>query len=291
MEDKNSVAILMCTYNGEKYLKEQIDSILNQTYQNFVLFIRDDNSTDRTKEIINYYVKEYDGKVIEVVDHRIANSASKNFMFLLESVYKLDKFDVFIFSDQDDFWERDKVKVTVDEYNKVKNKDIPILIHTDLTVVDSKLNTINSSFMKYSNLSAKRNKFINYLIQNNVTGCAMLINKSLVDLIKFDIEYIRMHDWYFALIASAFGKVIYIDKQMVKYRQHSNNVLGAKNNRGIRWIYNILKNYKATKKSIIELFMQAESFKKSYFNTLSNKNKKTLNNFIKLKIITKNWKK
>ena len=291
MEDKNSVAILMCTYNGEKYIKEQIDSLLNQTYQNFVLFIRDDNSTDNTKEIINYYVKEYDGKVIEIVDDKIANSASKNFMFLLESVYKLDKFDIFIFSDQDDYWEKDKVKVTVDEYNKIKNKDIPILIHTDLTVVDSKLNIINSSFMKYSNLSAKRNKFIHYLIQNNVTGCAMLINKSLAHLIKFDIEYIRMHDWYFALIASAFGKVIYIDKQMVKYRQHSNNVLGAKNNRGIRWLYNLLKNYKATKKSIVELFMQAESFKKSYFNTLSNKNKKTLNNFIKLKVITKNWKK
>lgn len=289
MKNSDKVAILMCTYNGEKYIKEQIDSILNQTYQNFVLYIRDDNSTDNTKEIISYYVKKYNGKIIEVVDNKIAHSASKNFMFLLEYVYKLDIFDIFVFSDQDDYWEKDKIKVTVDEYNKIKSKDIPILIHTDLTVVDSKLNTINPSFMKYSNLSAKRNKFINYLIQNNVTGCTMLINRSLVDLIKFDIEYIRMHDWYFALIASAFGKVIFIDKPMVKYRQHNNNVLGAKNNKGIRWIYNLLKNYKTTLKSIVELFKQAESFKKSYFNVLSNKNQKILNNFIKFKIITKNW--
>ena len=111
MKEKNKVAILMCTYNGEKYIKEQIGSILNQTYQNFVLFIRDDNSTDNTKEIISYYTQKYKDKVIEVVDDKTAKSASKNFMLLLESVYKLDKFDIFIFSDQDDYWEKDKIKI------------------------------------------------------------------------------------------------------------------------------------------------------------------------------------
>lgn len=277
------VAILMCTYNGEKYIEEQIESILNQTYQNFVLYIRDDGSTDNTKKIISYYTKKYKNKIIEITDKKVAHSASKNFMFLLENVYKLNKFDIFMFSDQDDYWEKNKVKDTIDEYNKITNKDIPILIHTDLIVADSKLNTINLSFIKYSNLSTKRSSFFHYLIQNNVTGCTMLVNKNLVDLINFNIEYIRMHDWYFALIASAFGKIVFIDKPTIKYRQHSNNVLGAKDNRGIRRLYNLLKNYKKIKISIDELTKQAESFKKSHYDMLDYKNKKALNKFIKFR--------
>lgn len=280
-----TVAILMCTYNGEKYIEEQIESILNQTYQNFVLYIRDDNSTDNTKKIISYYTKKYKNKIIEIIDEKIAHSASKNFMLLLENVYNLDKFDIFMFSDQDDYWEKNKVKDTVDEYNKNIDKDIPILIHTDLIVADSELNTIHPSFIKYSNLNTKRNRFSHYLIQNNATGCAMLINKSLVDLVKFDIGYIRMHDWYFALIASAFGKIIFIEKPTIKYRQHENNVLGAKDNRGMKWLYRT--NYKNTKKNIAELLEQAESFKNCHYNMLDHKNKKVLNNFMKFKKILK----
>lgn len=111
----------------------------------------------------------------------------------------------------------------------------------------------------------------------------MLVNKNLVDLINFNIEYIRMHDWYFALIASAFGKIVFIDKPTIKYRQHSNNVLGAKDNRGIRRLYNLLKNYKKIKISIDELTKQAESFKKSHYDMLDYKDKKALNKFIKFR--------
>ena len=230
----NKVAILMATYNGEKYLKEQIDSILNQTYQDFVLYIRDDNSTDNTNNIISEYIEKYPNKIVQVRDEKIAKGACNNFMFLLEHVYNLNIFDMFMFSDQDDFWLEDKVEVVVNEYNKVENKEQPILIHTDLNVVDSNLNIMDESFIKYSNLDGNANKFNNYLIHNNVTGCTTFINKSLVDLTKFNVNNILMHDWYFALIASAFGKVIFIDKPTIKYRQHGKNVLGAKKVNGIK---------------------------------------------------------
>lgn len=281
------IAILMATYNGEKFIQEQIDSILAQTYQNFVLYIRDDNSKDNTTKIIRGYASKYPDKVILVEDGKIAKGACKNFMLLLEYVYKLNKHEVFMFSDQDDFWMNNKVEMTLKEYEKQDNKTVPILIHTDLCVVDQDLNTLNESFMKYSKLNEKCNKINNYLVQNNVTGCTMLLNKALVDKVNFKIKNIRMHDWYFALIASVFGKVIYIDKPTIKYRQHANNVVGAKEGKGLNYIWKSLKNSDKTKKSIDELYSQAESFLNTYNVELDEKSKKQITEFLKLRNYSK----
>lgn len=297
MKKNTVVALLMATYNGEKYIKEQIESILKQTYQNFVLYIRDDNSTDGTLQIIDEYVKEYPEKIVKVEDDRIAKGACNNFMYLLEYVYKLNKFDMFMFSDQDDVWLEDKVSITIEEYNRINNKEQPILIHTDLNVVDAQLNIINESFLNYSNLNGRYKELNNYLIQNNVTGCTTFINKKLVELVKFDIKDICMHDWYFALIASAFGQVIFIDKATIKYRQHGKNVLGAKKIKGIKGIYNKLVKNNTIKEDLNKIFEQAESFKKTYYNDLNEERKKTIedfckirntNKFSKIKIIIKN---
>jgi len=280
-----SIAILMATYNGEKYLKEQIDSILNQTYQDFVLYIRDDNSVDSTKKIIEDYKRLYPEKIVEVKDEKIARGACKNFMNLLEYVYNLKRHDLFMFADQDDFWLKNKVEITVKEYNKISNTEQPILVHTDLNVVDSDLNLISKSFINYSSLNSNCKEFNKYLIQNNVTGCTMLINEKLVELVKFDIENIRMHDWYFALIASAFGKVIFINSSTIQYRQHDNNVLGAKKSNEIKEIYlKIKSNFKnkTIKRDLKELFKQANSFKKEHYELLDENKQKILNEFCKI---------
>lgn len=282
-----TVAILMATYNGEKYLIEQIESILKQTYQEFVLFIRDDNSTDDTQNIINQYTKKYPEKIVQVCDERIAKGACRNFMFLLEYVYNLNRYEIFMFADQDDFWLQNKVEDTINEYNKIDNKEQPILVHTDLNVVDAKLNLINDSFIKYSNLKGEYKEFNNYLIQNNVTGCTTLINKNLVEIVKFDINSICMHDWYFALIASAFGKVVFINKPTINYRQHGNNVLGAKKIKGIRGIWNKLIKNNTIKKDLNKIFEQAESFKQNYYEELNAKNKEILDAFCKIKCTNK----
>jgi len=283
INDYGTVAILMATYNGEKYIEEQVESILNQTYKDFVLYIRDDNSTDNTNNIIAKYVEKYPNRIIKVEDNKIAKGACKNFMFLLEHVYNLNKYEMFMFCDQDDVWLENKVECTINEYQKVDNKEQPILVHTDLNVVDAELNIINESFLEYSNLDGKYIKFNNYLIQNNVTGCTMLINKKLVELLKFNIQDIRMHDWYFALIASAFGKVIFINKKTIKYRQHGKNVLGAKKVKGIKGIYNKLIKNNTIKDDLKKVFEQAESFKQNHYELLSEKNKKILDDFCKIK--------
>ena len=292
----NKVAILLATYNGEHFLKEQLDSIISQKYKDFVIYIRDDNSTDNTIKIIKEYVKKYPKKVICIEDNKNANGAFKNFMYLLEYVYNLKLYEIYMFSDQDDVWLDNKVSDTVKTYLEVNNRKEPILIHTDLEVVDCNLNVINKSFFKYSNLKSKYNKPNNYLIQNNVTGNTVCINNSLVELIKFDIQNMRMHDWYFALLASAFGKVIYIDKAYVKYRQHNQNVIGAKHYNIIGGVYRKLLN-NTIKKDLEELFLQAKSFKKHYYKLLDDNNKKIIddfcripnrNKFEKIKIINRN---
>lgn len=274
------VAVLMATYNGERYLEEQIDSILNQTYKDIDLYIRDDNSIDNTNDIINKYAMKYSEIITIVNDERIAKGATSNFLFLLEHVYNMNKYDIFMFSDQDDVWLEDKVEKTIEAYDKIQNKQQPILIHTDLNVVDANLNTIDKSFMKYSNLKYNYNKFNNYLVQNNVTGCTILINKELARLIKYDIKNILMHDWYFALLASAFGQVIFINTPTIKYRQHGNNTVGAKKgNNNLKSLLKKLKNNKI-KSGQIKLLAQAKEFEKTYNEKLNSKNQRILKEFI-----------
>lgn len=293
----NKLAILMATYNGEKYIKEQIESILSQTYQEFDVYIRDDNSKDNTLNIINEYARKYPNKIFIVKDENIAKGAYKNFMLLLEYVKKMDKYDLFMFSDQDDVWLKNKVEIVVNKYNEQLDKNMPILIHTDLYVVDKDLNIISNSFVKYSKLRSDYTEFNKYLVQNNVTGCTMLINKKLVNLVNFKIEYVIMHDWYFALIASSFGKVIYIDKPTINYRQHGDNTVGAKSGKGIKYLYSKISQRDNVKESIKNLYKQSQSFKEIYYDKLNDKNKKVIMDFLcmennnriyKIKTIIKN---
>ena len=275
-----NLAIIMATYNGEKYLKEQIDSILRQTYDNFTLYIRDDNSTDNTRNIINEYILKFPNKIVEVKDDKISKGACSNFLYALEYVYNLNNHNIFMFSDQDDVWLKEKAEITLQEYNKSENKDKPILLFTDAYVADKNLNITNKSFIKHSNLRSDYIKFNNYLIQNNALGCTVCINKNLVDLIKFDIENIVMHDWYFTLIASALGQVIFINKPTIYYRQHDNNIYGAKKSGIIGKLKKLKKDYK-------DLFMQTESFKNTYYNGLNDDNKNIIDVFCKIKNSTK----
>lgn len=271
-----NLAIIMATYNGEKYLKEQLDSILNQTYDNFILYIRDDNSTDDTRNIINEYILKFPNKIVEVKDDKISKGACSNFLYALEYVYNLNNHNIFMFSDQDDVWLREKIEITLNEYKRHENKDKPILLFTDAYVADKNLNITNKSFIKHSNLRSDYIKFNNYLIQNNALGCTICINKNLVDLIKFDIKNIVMHDWYFALIASSLGEVVFINKPTMYYRQHDNNIYGAKKLRIVEKLKKLKKDYK-------DLFLQAESFKNIYYNNLKDDNKNIIDAFCKIK--------
>lgn len=217
------IDVLLATYNGEKYLKEQIDSILNQTYSNIRLIISDDCSKDRTREIL----KEYEQKDNRVIVYNQENNLGyvKNFEFLLSKVEN----DIYMLSDQDDIWLKDKIEKT---YNKLKETNSD-LVFSDLEVVNENLEQIYPSFNDFMLLSRKIKKYKDsYLMQylyNCVTGCTLMSKRKFLDKI-FPIPTISkhvIHDTWIGLVVSLNGKVEYLNEKTIKYRQHGNNQVGT----------------------------------------------------------------
>ena len=220
MEEK--VDILLATYNGEKYIKEQIDSLLGQTEQNIKLIISDDCSQDNTRQILREYLQK--DKRIEVHFQEKNLGYVKNFEFLLKQV----KAPYFMLSDQDDVWLPQKVEKSLETLMSQQ----AILAFGDLQVVDEKLHTLYPSFNDYMKLTRKIKKFQDYRMQylyNCVTACTLTAKKELIQYvlpIPTDSKY-AIHDLWMGLIATFHGKVAYIDEKYILYRQHGNNQVGT----------------------------------------------------------------
>ena len=217
------IEILLATYNGEKYVGEQIDSIINQTYNNWELLIRDDNSKDRTLEILKEYEKK--DKRIKVIEDKKGNLGFvKNFEELLNN----SKEDWVMFSDQDDYWLENKIEKYVAILN-TSSEDIlkkPMLIHSNSFICDDNLEIIKDEFIN-SKIANKYNEddfYFAYFVQ----GSTVLINRAIIDLALPFSKNVTVHDRYFHLLAEFFGKRIFINESLIKYRQHSNNKIGAK---------------------------------------------------------------
>lgn len=216
-------AILMSTYNGQKYLAQQIQSILNQSNTSWHLYIRDDGSKDDTRSIIRKFANN-DERITFINDGVVKNiGVVKSFMELL----RLTKADFYMFSDQDDVWKKDKVENTLKKMLSCHYKSSPVCVHTDLLVVDCSLEPLNNRHAapKYNWSSFQR-----LLFWNCVTGCTMMINQKLKEKISFeklDYSQIYMHDWWLALIAAEFGELRFLDRKTILYRQHGDNVEGS----------------------------------------------------------------
>ena len=234
------IIILLSTYNGEKYLKEQLDSLFLQTYNDFNILIRDDGSTNKTKYILNEYEKNYPNKV-QIIEDSIGNlGSSKSFMKLLE--YSSDC-EYVMFCDQDDVWLPEKIEMSINKIKELEvesNKNIPLLVFTDLTVVDEKLNIINKSYWNYQKLIPSiTNDWKKLLSQNVITGCTIIMNKKAKEVcLPFTLE-MMIHDQWIGVNVSKYGKIGYLNEQTILYRQHGNNVEGA-HNYGIKYVLNKL---------------------------------------------------
>lgn len=217
------VDILLATYNGEQYLREQLNSILSQSYSNFRLLISDDLSTDSTREILAEYV-EKDKRII-IFNQEKNLGVVKNFEFLLKKVEN----KYYMFSDQDDIWKENKIEKSI----KVLEETNSDLVYTDLEVVDENLNVTYESYWKLKGIYNKIKKYNNFeslYLNNFVTGCTILSKKELIKevLPLPNTSKFVLHDYWIPLILSQKHKITYIEEPLIKYRQHKNNKVGSK---------------------------------------------------------------
>ena len=257
------IDILMTVYNGERYVIPQIESILNQTDSNWKLFIQDDCSTDRTVELIEPYVRRYPERITLLRNQENSGSAQKNFFSMLP----LAEHSYCMFCDHDDVWKPRKIEMTVRrmmELERANGEDTPLLVHTDLAVTDENLKVVSDSMFRTQNLNRKGNKLNNLIVQNNVTGCTMMVNKALVDMVGPMPEHAVMHDWWLALIAACFGKIGFVRQATILYRQHHANEVGAKNARSLSYNAKRLANREQARKALADTYLQAKEFEQRY---------------------------
>ncbi|HFR3673602.1 TPA: glycosyltransferase family 2 protein [Streptococcus suis] len=225
------VNILMSTYNGQQFLAEQIRSIQEQTYTDWTLFIRDDGSSDNTKEILKDFERQ-DSRI-----HFIDSDKSDN-LGVIKSFHKLvnhDRADYYFFSDQDDVWLPNKLELSLNEAQNYP-ANLPLMVYMDLKVVNQDLEIMTESMVKSQSHHANT-ELVQELTENTVTGGVAMINHTLAEMWQ-ETDDVLMHDWYLALLASAFGNLVFIDQPGELYRQHSDNVLGARtlSKRFKKWI-------------------------------------------------------
>ena len=215
-----TVAILMCTHNGEKFLQEQIDSIISQTYRRWHLYVYDDASSDNTEKIVRQYQNQYPDTIFFTsVSYK---HFAKNFLSAVCSVP--NKYSFYAFSDQDDIWMNDKIENAITALKQLDN-NIPSLYCTRTTLVD-----VNAQYIGLSPLFKKPPSFKNAIVQSIAGGNTMVFNNAAHSVIckagaKVDIV---SHDWWvYQLISGAGGNVIYDPSPSLLYRQHSNNLIGS----------------------------------------------------------------
>jgi glycosyltransferase involved in cell wall biosynthesis len=224
------IYILLATYNADSYLHEQIDSLLRQTYKDWILWVHDDNSKDNTVNIIKEYMLEHPLKIKFLEDEISTAGAKENFTYLLNSID--DDYAYLMFCDQDDIWLENKIEFTLSKMKEVEssNQSQPVLIHTDLKVVDENLSTISESFFIYQKINPEWSKdFDISLVQNSITGCTMMINKKAKEISLPIGSNAIMHDWWILLrVLQNNGVVEFTEDSTMLYRQHSLNDVGAK---------------------------------------------------------------
>ncbi len=263
----NTVAIMMATYNGEQYIEEQIQSLQKQTYSDWVLFVRDDGSTDATAVILEEKSRQ-DNRIHVLSSIPGGGSAKENFALIHTYVKENYDFSYFMFCDQDDVWLPDKIEVSMKRMKRVQKDSLPVLIHTDLKVVDEHLNVLGDSFIKYRALNPRIQDINHLLAQNNVTGCTMLWNKELNNRIDLKVDGIAMHDWWIAILASLYGRIEYLFKPTILYRQHGDNTVGATKVNHWKFICDRMKKVGFVGKTISDSVRQAQMLADIYGNEM-----------------------
>jgi glycosyltransferase involved in cell wall biosynthesis len=259
------IFIVLATYNGAEFLSEQIDSLDMQSIKDWKLLIRDDGSTDQSPEIIRQY-SDRDKRIVVLpsagTEH---SSALSNFSSLLSGAHTQGADYVFC-CDQDDVWKPDKIEKVLAHLQALEGPDrAPCLVHHDLMVVDDCLRPVAASFVELMQLRPSNEVNPQRLIsRNEVTGCAMACNRALLEIALPISDKAVMHDWWLALCAGFFGRLEFIPEQLVHYRQHGDNAIGAKSFwHGLNPCTNWVAGWRRGNEEFIRTVEQAHAFREA----------------------------
>lgn len=287
--------IILCTYNGEKYLEKQIKSIMEQDREDFCLLYSDDGSTDSTKAILQSLQEKYGRRMRAFPRPMHSGSPAKHFLSILSALAKgeveTDNLEYIFLADQDDEWFPDKLSKTISVIKEEERKfgeSLPILCHTDCSLVNSRGELLAKSYRSYQKLPGASYRFSRLLLQNHVTGASVGINKALLQYCKEIPEQVKMHDHWLALLANCFGEIQYLPYASYAYRQHEENVLGAKKASVLKECEERLAASKEKDKedaihsSYRALFSQGRELKRLFGEKIPKEKKRVLEAFLSL---------
>lgn len=222
---QHDVDILLATWQGESFLAEQLQSLLNQEYTQWRLLVHDDGSTDATADILEAFASKYPERILIIRDNQRFGNACGNFAYLLGQATA----PYVMFCDQDDIWLPFKVGVTREVLQAEERRvgDMPVLVHTDLVVADAAGREIAPSFIASQHLPVDHPTLLSAMTLNNVTGCTMMLNRAAVEVGLPIPPQAVMHDWWLACRTLQEGGVVrLLERPTIYYRQHASNAVG-----------------------------------------------------------------
>lgn len=320
------ITVLMASYNGSRYIKQQLDSILAQDVGDIHVLVSDDGSADGTRELLKEYEESRRDRVLVLFRKEPSGGAAVHFLKLLklmadaDSVWEagpdgdhvpetlcardglLSEYEAtedqaerlrrlagagyFMLSDQDDVWMPQKARLLSDKMKEMEGKpgrgSRPLLVHSDLTVADEELRPIADSFFRYQKISPERTRLPQLLVQNNVTGGAVMVSRGMLPYLREIPGVCLMHDAWLALIASCFGEIGWVDLPLYYYRQHGGNTLGAEKGDSLDSARARVRDGSSARENYRKMFGQADCFYRMFRRYLNREQRETLEAFIRM---------
>ncbi len=281
------ITVALAAYNGAAYLPEQLRSLAAQTDRHFRVLMRDDGSTDGTAELLRRWA-ERDSRFVLAEDSGGNLGAKGNFLRLMA----LDDAPYTALCDQDDVWEPERLSRTraaLADAEAVYGADTPLLVHSDCAVTDADGQAAHPSFFAHQGWDKGAVTLPRLLVQNNVTGCTVLMNAALRELAAQHArpEKLFMHDWFLALTAAAFGHIVFVDAPLVRYRQHGTNTVGASEAGQLRRGAKALAQAERARARIRLTYDHAAMFAEAYGSTLPTEARQTVETYLATKDMPK----
>jgi rhamnosyltransferase len=279
-----TVDIVCAVYNGARFLPELLASIRRQTVSEWTLWVCDDHSTDESATLLRQAAAaDHRVRVLEPATANLGATAS--FGRLLSNVPADSPY--VMFADQDDVWQPDKIERTLAAMRAAESRepaDTPMLVHTDLTVVDEQLRVIHRSFWEFAGIDPDGTTLRRIIVRNVATGAATMVNGALRKLADSIPPDAVLHDWWCACVAAAFGRIVSVREPTILYRQHGTNVVGARE-WGIsigslpRAVARALENTSTVRRGIERTAAQSRAFLTRYEHRLSDSDRRFLSDY------------